>query len=88
VGRTWDEELNTHMENVGFVVRLKDPAIYIRGTWSQEDFIVGGFWVDDSIRIGSGKELNKLARGIDAKYSITGLGQVKWVLGSMIMPHA
>jgi transposase InsO family protein len=83
-GRTWNEELNAHMGNVGFTATAKDPAIYVRGTWSQEDFVAGGFWVDDFIGIGSGKELNALARGIDAKYGITGLGQVKWVLGMLI----
>jgi hypothetical protein len=62
----------------------KDPAIYIRGTWSQEDFVARGFWVDNFIGIGSRKKLNTLTRGIDAKHSITGLGQVKWVLGMLI----
>jgi hypothetical protein len=84
VGRTWNEELNAHMESVGFAAMAKDPAIYVRGTWSQEDFVARGFWVDNFIGIGSRKELNTLTKGIDAKYSITGLGQVKWVLGMLI----
>ncbi len=29
--RTWNEELNSHMEGVGYAVTSKDPAIYARG---------------------------------------------------------
>jgi hypothetical protein len=30
----------------------------------------GGFWVDDFVRMGTGRELSALAKGIDAKYEI------------------
>jgi hypothetical protein len=41
-----------------------------------------GFWVDHFIGIGSGKGLDVLAKSVNAKYGITGLGDVKWVLGT------
>ena len=83
-GRTWNEELNTHMESVGYAATDKDPAVYVKSSWNQKDFAAGGFWVDDFVGIGSGEELDALARSVDAKYGITGLGDVKWVLGMLI----
>ena len=83
-GRTWNEELNTHMESVGYTATDKDPAVYVKGSWNQKDFAAGGFWVDDFVSIGSGKELDALAKSVDEKYGITGLGDVKWVLGMLI----
>ena len=59
-GRTWNEELNTHMEGVGFTATEKDPAVYVKSTWDQEDFAAGGSWVDDFIGIGSRKELPRV----------------------------
>ena len=83
-GRTWNQELNNHMEGIGYTAMAKDPAVYVKGDWNQADFAAGGFWVDDFIGIGSGKELDVLAKSVDAKYGITGLGDVKWVLGMLI----
>jgi len=42
-GRTWNEELHSHMVGVGLAATHKDPAIYVKGNWDQEDFIAGGF---------------------------------------------
>ena len=83
-GRTWNEELHTHMEGVGYTAMNKDPAVYVKSLWNQADFAAGGFWVDDFVGIGSGKELDALAKSVDEKYGITGLGEVKWVLGMLI----
>ena len=83
-GRTWNEELHTHMEGVGYTATNKDPAVYVKSLWNQADFAAGGFWVDDFVGIGSGKELDALAKSVDEKYGITGLGEVKWVLGMLI----
>ena len=85
-GRTWNEELNSHMERVGYTATSKDPAVYAKGSWNQEDFTVGGFWVDDFVGIGSRAQLEALAESVDGKYSITRLGEVKWVLG-MLLEH-
>ena len=83
-GRTWNEELNSHMESVGYSATSKDPAVYVKGSWSQEVFAAGGFWVDDFVRIGSGAQLEALAKSVDAKYGITRLGEVRWVLGMLV----
>jgi hypothetical protein len=83
-GRTWNEELNSHMESEGFIATPKDPVIYVKSSWDQEDFAAGGFWVDDFVGIGSREELDALAKGVDVKYSITGLGEVRWMLGMLI----
>ena len=85
-GRTWNEELNSHMESVGYAAMSKDPAIYAKGSWNQEDFVAGSFWVDDFVRIGSRAQLEVLAESVDGKYGITRLGEVKWVLG-MLLEH-
>ena len=80
-GRMWNEELNTHVESQGFTATLKDPAMYIENSRTDCDFTAAaGFWVDDCIAIGSRKELSALAKSVDAQYSITGLGEVRWVL--------
>ena len=42
--------------------------------------------MDDCIAIGSRKEFAALAKSVDAQYSITGLGEVRWVLG-MLLEH-
>ena len=83
----WNEELNTRVETQGFTATLKDPAMYIENSWTDCDFTAAaGFWVDDRIAIGSRKELSALAESIDAQYIITGLGEVRWVLG-MSLEH-
>jgi len=40
--------------------------------------------VDDSVAIGSRKELANLSKSVDAKYGITGPGEVKWVHGMLL----
>ena len=59
--------------------RSTSGVLGIRRISLQEDF-----WVDDFIGIGSGEDLDALAKSVDAKYGITGLGDVKWVLGMLI----
>ena len=48
----------------------------MKNTWYRQDFVAGG--------LGSRKELEAFANVIDAKYGITGLGEVKWVLGMLM----
>ena len=43
-----------------------------------------GFWVDNCVAVGSRKELTDLASSVDTKYSTTGLGEVRWVLGMLL----
>jgi len=76
-GRMWNDKLNAHMNSVGYSATAKDPAVYIKGQWGCEGFIAGRFWVDDFVGVGSGKEL-------DAKYRVTGLGEVRWILGMKV----
>jgi len=79
-----DREMDSHMVGVGLAATHKDPAVYVKGDWDQEDFVVGGFWVDDFVGIGSGKDLEVLAKGVDEKYGITGFGDIKWILGMLV----
>jgi hypothetical protein len=80
-GRTWNEELNSHMQSEGFAATPKGPAVYVKSSWNQGDFAAGGFWVDDLVGIGPARELDALVKSVNAKYGITGLGEVRWVLG-------
>jgi hypothetical protein len=73
----YNEELNSHMVSEGLTATPKDPAVYVKNSWAQEDFVAGGFWVDDFVAIGSGKVLEALVDGANAKHWITGLGEVK-----------
>jgi len=77
-GRTWNEGLNSHIESEGFTATAKDAAIYVKNPWASDDFAAAGFWVDDYVAIGSGKELSNLLKGVDAKHGITGPGGAKW----------
>jgi len=72
------------MGSEGFTAGSKDPAIYVKNFWVSDDFAAAGFWVDDCVGIGSGKEFANLAETVDAKYGITGPGEVKWVLGMLL----
>jgi hypothetical protein len=83
-GRTWNEELHAHMVGAGYTATPKDNAIYVKGSWGQGGFVAGGFWVDDFVGVGDGAELEKLAKGLDAKYGITGFGEARWVLGMSV----
>lgn len=80
-GRTWNDKLDTSMTTDGFTKMTKDPTVYVKGTWHQDDFIAGGFWVNDFIGIGSGAQLKALADRLGDRYGITGLGEVHWILG-------
>lgn len=76
----WNEELNSHIVSEGSAATPRDPAVFVKSAWNQEDFVAGVFWVDDFVVIGSGKDLEGLAKGFNAKYGIASLGEVKWVL--------
>jgi len=52
------------------------PAIYVKTSWASSHFAAAGFWVDDCVTKGSGKELANLSKSVDATYGITGLGEV------------
>lgn len=66
-GRTWNEELNAHMESVGYPATEKDRAVYVKGSWDLDKFV----------DIGASKELDALAKSVDGKYANTGLGEVR-----------
>ena len=83
-GRTWNEEPNAHIESEGFTATPKDPTMYIQNIWTDRDFAAARFWVDNCVTMGSRKELTALADGANAKYGITGLGKVGWVLGMLL----
>ena len=80
-GRTWNGEPNAHMESEGFTAAAKDSAIYVKNFGASDDLAVAGFWVDDCVLIGSGKELANLPKIVDAKDGITGPGEIVWVFG-------
>jgi len=64
------------MESEGFMATARVPAIYVKNSWASDDFAAAGFWVD-CVAIGSGKELADVPKSVDAKYGITGPGEVE-----------
>lgn len=62
----------------------KDPGIYVKSPSANSKYATAGFWVDDCIVIGSQRELTSLTKSVDAKYGITGLGEVRWVLSMLL----
>jgi hypothetical protein len=48
-----------------------------RCAWTDRNFAAAGFWVDDCVAIGSRSELTALAKSVDGKDGITGLGEVR-----------
>ena len=68
-GRTWNAELETHVEGLGYTA---NPAVYIKSSCDRADVAAGGFWLHNSVGIRSGKELDALAKSVDARYGITG----------------
>ena len=71
--RTWDDELKAQMESGGFTATPRDPAMYIKNSWTDRDIVAAGFRVDSRVAIGSSKELTALAESVNAKYGITSL---------------
>ena len=55
-----------------------------RAPRTQEHFAAGGFRVDDLAGIRYKAQIEALAKTVDEKYGITGLGEVKWVLGMLL----
>ena len=78
-GRTWNEELKSHMESEGFTETPKDPTMYIKN--SDRDFAAAG---DSCGAISSRRELTALAESVNAKYGMSGLGEVRWALGMLL----
>jgi hypothetical protein len=56
-GRTWNEKLGAHIEAEGPAATATDPVIYVKGSWTSNDFAAAGFSVEDYIAIGSRREL-------------------------------
>ena len=71
-GRTWNEELNGHNNSEGSSGLCQE---FLEGSRFRRCGILGG-------RLG--KELETLARSMGAKYGITGLGGLRWVLGILM----
>ena len=71
------------MVSEGFTATPKDPVMYAKNGWNDRDFAAAGFWVDDCVAIGCRQQLTTLSKTVDAKYMITGLGGVLWVLGML-----
>src|SRR5882757_9603515 len=84
-GRTWNEELNGHMESKESTATVEDSAIYVKNYWMMQDFAIAGFWVDNCIATGSRKEIESLAKGVYVKYGITGLEEGCWMLSMTII---
>ena len=53
-GRTWNGELNAHMEGVGYTATEKDSAVYVKRTWNQAYFIAGGIGLTISLVLALG----------------------------------
>jgi hypothetical protein len=83
-GRTWNDELNSHMLAHDYTPVAKDPAVYTNGPWDREGFVAGGFWVDDFIGVGCGEHLMALGKGINERYGVTGLDNIHWLLGMKV----
>ena len=62
----------------------KGSSNYVKNSWKDQDFAAAGFWADDCGAIGSKKELVNLAKSVDVKYCVTGLGEVRWVLSRLL----
>ena len=60
------------MVGEGFVAVPKDPAIYVKKSWTNQNPSATGFGIDDCVAIGSRKELANLAESVNTKYGITG----------------
>jgi len=69
-GRTWYEYSNTDTDSEGFTAAACQKLL-------SDDFAPAGFWVGDCVAIGSGKELDNLAKSVDANYGSNGPGEVK-----------
>jgi len=41
-GRTWNEELNGHMESEEYTTTAKDGAICVKNYWTAQDFTIAG----------------------------------------------
>jgi len=73
-GGTWNEELNAHMRGVYGSSHISSNLR--RNLLGEQHFAAAGFWVDYCVAKGSGKELANLSKSVDAKYGITGPGEV------------
>ena len=50
---------------------LKDPAVYVKSTQDKADIAAGRSWGLDCVRIGPGRALDMLSKGINTRYGIT-----------------
>ena len=64
-GRTWNEELNAHIESEGLAATPNDPTMYIKNSWTDRDFVAADFWVDNYVAISSRKELTALVGSVN-----------------------
>ena len=55
----------------GEPVTLKDPAVYVKSSRNEGDFAFGKSWGVGCVRIGPGRALDILSKGIDPRYGIT-----------------
>ena len=80
-GRIWYERLKANMNTLGFTQCPRNHAVFSIGTWGSDDWAVCAFWVDDETGIGSRWQLDRVAAMFHRKYSITGEGELRWILG-------
>ena len=65
------EDVGRRAVSYGEPVTLKDPAVYVKSSRNKGDFASGRSWGLNCVRIGPGRALDMLSKGINTRYGIT-----------------
>ena len=79
-GRNWNNMLDNHFTQEGFVQSLADPCVYVKGT--ETGRVIAIVWVDDIIISGSNTAVLKgVKESLMKRFKMKDLGVLSWFLG-------
>jgi hypothetical protein len=78
-GNYWARERDAYMRSIGWTKLDSDPCAFRKDF--DDGFAIVVFWVDDATGIGPKNRLLELEASLNARYGISGQGELTWTLG-------
>lgn len=78
-GHYWAKERDSFMRSIGWTKLDSDPCAFRKSFDNGNAMVV--FWVDDGTSAGPENRLLELETALDARYGISGQGELTWTLG-------
>lgn len=86
--RQWNIKLHEFLESLGFERTRSDASLYARDARNPSSFYcVVAVYVDDLLIVGQEKTVLEVKRQLAARFTMSDMGRVQWLLGIEVKQH-